>query len=92
MRYLLFLSIFLFSCTKEEPCRQYSLVTESNEYEARAKCKGLANSYPSLYEIVSSNSVGCLTRDELRQAKKAESVVTKQACNGVFITVRTTIK
>lgn len=75
------------SCTKDE-CRQYNLVTESNESEANAKCKGLANSYPSVYKVISSNSVGCLTNDELKQAKKGESVVMQQLCNGVFITVR----
>ncbi len=93
MRYLYFLSIFLlFSCSKEEPCKQYSLVTESNETEANLKCRNLANSYPSVYKVISEVSIGCLTNDELTQAKKGESVVTQQVCNGVFITVRTKIK
>lgn len=84
-------ALTIFSCTKDDKCRNYSLVTESNESEARYLCQGLANNYPA-FKILSSQPIGCLTASELKSAKKGESSVTKNACNGVTFTVRTIIR
>jgi hypothetical protein len=43
-------------------------------------------------KVIASESVGCLTSDELKQAKKAESTVTKTYCQGVTYTIRVTVK
>ncbi|MFZ1749422.1 MAG: hypothetical protein WAU01_04500 [Saprospiraceae bacterium] len=92
MKYLIFvISIFMFSCSEDESCKQYSLITESNEKEADYKCDGLANNYPA-FEIISKKSLGCLTTEELNIAKKTLSSVTKNYCNGVTFTVRTRIE
>lgn len=88
------LTLFIFSCSKDDTkdqCRNYSLVTESNESEARDKCDGLANSYPA-FKVLSTVSIGCLTAEELIISKKSESSVTKNACNGVPFTVKVSIK
>ena len=87
-----FCVLFLFGCSSDDSCKNYFLVIESNEKEASLKCKGLANSYPSVYETISMSSLGCLTEKELVQAKKGESTVTQQLCTGVIVTVRTKIK
>lgn len=79
-----------FSCSKEQ-CKPYNLVTETNEKEAKSKCNGLANNYPS-FTIISSQPIGCLTEKELLDAKKGESFVTRDVCNGVIMTVKITVK
>jgi len=92
MKYILILiTAILFSCSKEEQCKHYLLVTESSEDSARQKCNGLANSHPE-FKVISSNYVGCLTKDEYIQAKKGESQVTRSYCNGVSYTVKITLK
>jgi hypothetical protein len=92
MKYLIFVfSLIFFSCSQDESCIPYSLISESNEKEADYKCDGLANNYPA-FEIISKKSIGCLTKDELEIAKKTLSSVTKNYCNGVTFTVRTRIE
>jgi hypothetical protein len=93
MKAVIFFSfvVFFSSCAKEEKCQYYSLITESNEENARDKCQGLANNYPA-FEVLTMVLLGCLTSDELNAAKKSESSVTKNACNGVPFTVKVTVK
>ena len=93
MKHILILAIILIlGCTKEEiKCTPYNLVTESSEISARQKCNGIANSHPE-FKVISSNYVGCLTNDEYNQAKKGESQITRNYCNGVSYTVKTTLK
>ncbi len=92
MKYIIFvICLFVLSCSKDESCKQYSIITESNEKEAKYKCGGLANNYPA-FEIISKNSLGCLTTEELNIAKKTLNSVTKNYCNGVTFTVRTRIE
>ncbi len=89
---ILLFALTLFACTKEkESCRNYNLVTESNEKEAYYKCQGLANNYPA-FNVISSQPIGCLTSSELKTAKKVESSVTQNACNGVSYTARIVIR
>jgi len=93
MKQVLFpLIILILGCEKEPvKCISYNLVTESSEDSARKKCNGLANSHPT-FKVISSNYVGCLTKDEYIQAKKGESIVTKTSCTGVTFTIRTVLK
>ena len=75
VRVLIFSMILILGCTKEEiKCTPYNLVTESSENSARQKCNGIANSHPE-FKVISSNYVGCLTKDEYIQSKKGESSV-----------------
>jgi len=90
---LIFLMFIVLGCEKEPvvKCTPYNLVTESSEDSARQKCNGLANSHPT-FKVLSSVYVGCLTPDELIQARKGESSVIKTYCNGVSYTIRITLK
>ena len=92
MKYILILiTTLLLSCSKDDSCKNYLLVTESSAESASDKCSGLANSHPE-FEIISSQSIGCLTSDELKEARKAESTITKTYCPGVTYTIRVTVK
>lgn len=93
MKHILILAmILILGCTKEEiKCTPYNLVTESSENSARQKCNGLANSHPE-FKVISSNYVGCLTKDEYTQARKGESQITRNYCNGVSYTIKITLK
>lgn len=92
VRVLFFLVILILGCEKEPiRCTPYNLVTESSEDSARQKCNGLANSHPT-FKVISSNYVGCLTPDELTNARKGESSYTGLYCNGVTYTVKITLK
>jgi hypothetical protein len=90
------LTIFIFllaclSCSEDNQCKNYFLVTESSERSARDKCQGLANSHPELREI-SRQSVGCLTESEVREVRKGESTITQNACSGVSFTMQVRVK
>lgn len=92
MKYtIILITALFFSCSKEEQCKFYILVTESTFDSAKDKCNGLANSHPEI-KIIGSESAGCLTSEELIQAKKAETTITKQYCNGVTYTIKTVIR
>ncbi|MBK8855416.1 MAG: hypothetical protein IPN10_15290 [Saprospiraceae bacterium] len=70
---LILITTLLLSCT-DDKCKNYNLVTESSIDSASDKCDGLANSHPEM-KVISSKSVGCLTNDELKEAKKAQTTV-----------------
>ena len=91
MKHIFIFIIFLLSCTKDEQCKNYNLVTESSENSARQKCNGVANNHPE-FKIISTNPIGCLTNEQLTNAKKGESSVNKPYCSGVSFTVRTVIR
>ena len=92
MKYTLILITGLFlSCSKEEQCKNYSLIHESNYQSAKDKCEGLANDYPKM-ELISSQYVGCLTEAELIEARKATSIITKTYCGGITYTIRIVLR
>lgn len=90
MKNLLFLSlIFLFSCSKEDECKNCMLLTESNHKEASNKCDELANNYPA-FEILNSQPVDKLCGSEIESTRKlVENSSTMELCIGVTFTVRT---
>ena len=88
---LILITVLLFSCSKEEQCKHYLLVTESSEDSARQKCNGIANSHPT-FKTIHSQSIGCLTSTELKEARKGESTTTQTYCQGVTFQIKVTIK
>ena len=91
MKHIFIFITLLFSCTKEDACKNYNLVTESSFDSARQKCNGLAGNYPE-FKTIETKPIGCLTLGQLTIAKKGESSETKFYCIGVSYTVRTVIR
>jgi len=87
------LLILLFTaCSKEDDCKQCTLITESNYKEADNKCDGLANSYPK-FDILKSESIGQVCGDNIQTTKnQLNKSETKTLCNGVSYTVRSVLQ
>jgi hypothetical protein len=92
MKYLsIILLVIFFSCSKDEKCKNYFLITESNAMEAELKCLGLASNL-GRFEVIKREGIGCLTGSEAQEARKGAVSVTRQMCTGVIFTVRTRIE
>lgn len=92
MKYtLILITSILLSCSKDEQCKNYTLVTESSFNSANDKCSGLANSHPQM-KVIESKPIGCLNEEQLKNAKKAESTITQTLCFGVSYTIKVSVK
>lgn len=92
MKYLIVAAIiFIIGCAKEEKCTNRYLVIQTSERSASDKCNGLANSHPE-YVTISETLIGCMDSEELNQAKRSTTTVTKSMCNGVTFEVKQIIK
>jgi hypothetical protein len=86
----LFIILAFLSCTKEEEkCKNYSIVVETNQEEAYAKCNGYGNFYPAFTQELSRTSLGCLKNDELIKAKsQIEKTESTRLCSEAEISIR----